>query len=472
MNTRRSLHFKEAALVTAVVVIAAAAAGVVDMRDVTKTRTREAGVRLAGLTSTVAAEARVAARQLADISSMQRFRPGYGFWEHVFAIPDGAIVFGSAADGRRLAVTRAMNMQQRESFAERLEAKYGPVLHNETRGTFASPGLRTYGPFLAEWGSIYERFGVSREIGLAQALLESGFIGERKSEANAVGLCQFLESNWKLLDRLDPAVIEIGNQTTQAAYCAAYLTVLATKYDSFIPALSEHHAGGTNVGRVLVSGERLGGRTARDQYFLGSEFAVGLRTIGDGDYKAIYGSYGPRSYRYAEMVFGNAARIEATIDATPQTRIFAMRTTRAIPIAEVARRSGLPEDEVRRYNPALVKRVPAGATVYLPEFIPAFGEDVSFWHRAAGASFTALLDEFTGLDVTPREWESRAFAPTLKDFSRRFRATGTEEGIVMGTILDYVAREAAGPRSTILADFRSSEKILSLFEEGAVALGE
>ena len=42
----------------------------------------------------------------------------------------------------------------------------------------------------------------------------------------------------------------------------------------------------------------------------------------------------------------------------------------------------------------------------------------------------------------------------------------------MGTILDYVAREAAGPRGTILANFRSSEKILSLFEEGAVALGE
>ena len=471
MNKRRSLPFtKEAALVTAVVVIAAAAAGVRNPREAAAPR--DAGITLAGLTSTVAAEARVAARQLADASAMQNFRPGYGFWEHVFAIPDGSIVFGSATDGRRLAVTRAMNMKQRESFAKRLEAQYGPVLHNETRGTFASPGLRTYGPFLAEWGSIYERFGVPREIGLAQALLESGFIGTRRSEADAVGLCQFLERNWKLLDRLDPAVIEIGNQTTQAAYCAAYLTVLATKYDSFIPALSEHHAGGTNVGRVLVNGERLGGRTARDQYFLGSDFAVGLRTIGDGDYKAIYGSYGPRSYRYAEMVFGNAARIESTIDATPQQRIFAMRTTRAISLAEVAQRAGLTEDDVRRYNPALVKRVPAGATLYLPEYITAFGEDVSFWHRDADASFTELLDEFTSLEVTPREWESRAFAPTLKDFSRRFRATGTEEGIVMGTILDYVAREAAGPRGTILANFRSSEKILNLFEEGAVALGE
>ena len=50
------------------------------------------------------------------------------------------------------------------------------------------------------------------------------------------------------LDRLDANVIEAQNQTTQAPYCAAYLTVLATKYGSFIPALSEHHTGGANVG--------------------------------------------------------------------------------------------------------------------------------------------------------------------------------------------------------------------------------
>ena len=41
------------------------------------------------------------------------------------------------------------------------------------------------------------------------------------------------------------------------AYCAAYLTILATMYGSFIPALSEHHAGGVNVGRTLINGQRL-----------------------------------------------------------------------------------------------------------------------------------------------------------------------------------------------------------------------
>jgi len=62
------------------------------------------------------------------------------------------------------------------------------------------------------------------------------------------------------------------------------VSILATRYDSFIPALSAHHAGGTNVGRVLVNGERLGGATPRDQYFL-----VGLRTVDAGKYKDIYG---------------------------------------------------------------------------------------------------------------------------------------------------------------------------------------
>lgn len=470
MQKRRSQSLSTTVLIAVLAVLVLAAAGVINLRHVATAP--DAPARMAGIGAAVVAESRVAARHLADISALTQYRPGYSFWEHVFRIPDGSVVFGSATDGRQLTVTGRMKMREREALAARLEAQHGPILHNETRGTFASPGIRTYGPFFAEWGAIYERFGVPREIGLAQALLESGFIGQRRSEANAVGLCQFLESNWKLLDRLDPAVIEIANQTTQAAYCAAYLSVLATKYDSFIPALSEHHAGGTNIGRVLVSGERLGGRTPRDQYLMGSDFAVGLRAIGDGNYSDIYGSYGPRSYRYAEMVFGNAARIERTIEDTAQARVYAMRTTRAVTLQDIVRRTGLPADEVRRYNPALVKRVPAGATLYLPVFDETFGADVSFWHRDADPAFVALLDEFTAIDAAPSDWATREFATTLRDYSRRFRATDTHEGIVMGTILDYVAREAAGPREEILSTYRTSPKILHLFEAGAEALAE
>ena len=76
------------------------------------------------------------------------------------------------------------------------------------------------------------------DIGLAQVILESGLNAKRRSEANAIGFCQWLRRNWKLLNNFSPTDIEGKNQTTQAPYCAAYLYVLATKYGSLIPALS------------------------------------------------------------------------------------------------------------------------------------------------------------------------------------------------------------------------------------------
>jgi transcriptional regulator with XRE-family HTH domain len=464
MKKMSSPHLSRIAIATVAVAMVAATAGVVDRRALVG----DAGIKASRRSSEglESAGARMEARHEADIAAMQKFRPGYPFWRHVFSIPDGSVVFGSAEDGDRLAVVRRPSDSAREAIARRLEAEAGPVLHNETRGDFAAPGLNQYGPLLAEWGAIYERFGVPREIGLAQALLESGFIGTRESEADAVGLCQWLKVNWKQLDGLDPAILEIENQTTQAAYCAAYLSVLATKYDSFIPALSEHHAGGTNVGRVLVNGERLGGSDSREQYFLGSDLAVGLRSISEGDYKDIYGSYGPRSYRYAEMVFGNAPVIEQTIAEVPQKQIFAMRVARKTTRDEIARRTGLSAAVISKYNPALVKAVPAGATLYLPRYDAAFGADVAFWQRPAPASFAQLLDEFTSLDVSAQQWETRSFAATLKGFERRFRETGTEEGTVMATVIAYVRREAAGPRAQILATFRTSSAILGLFEQG------
>src|SRR5262245_27074077 len=46
----------------------------------------------------------VEARRRADFAAMREFRPGYGFWRHVFTLPDGSIAFGSASDGRLLAL--------------------------------------------------------------------------------------------------------------------------------------------------------------------------------------------------------------------------------------------------------------------------------------------------------------------------------------------------------------------------------
>ena len=143
------------------------------------------------------------------------------------------------------------------------------------------------------------------EVGLSQAVLESGLDGRARSRSRALGFCQFLKRNWEHLNRLSPHTIEAFNQTTQAPYCAAYLSVLATMYGSYIPALSEHHSGGVNVGRVVINGERLGGADAREQSLHGRDLRPRAARRGAQRYRDLYRTYGPRSFLYAEMVFGN-----------------------------------------------------------------------------------------------------------------------------------------------------------------------
>lgn len=433
------------------------------------------------------------ARWDGDLAAMQAFRPGYSFWQHIFTIPDGAIAYGSAIDGRLLAVfpakgdwarqgtfvepslatllaarTLPLDLgKRRDEVAQWMESVVGPVVHNPTRGGFLTPGARRYGAFLQQWGAIYERFGVPAEIGLAQALLESGFDGRRRSRAGAIGFCQWLAHNWKVLDRLAPATIEAQNQTTQAPYCAAYLTILATKHAAFIPALSAHHSGGTNVARTLINGERLGGIDIRERYFLGAQLARDLRLIALGTYRDLYGSYGPRSYRYAEMTFGNTITVTKLMAATPQLKVHAMRTTRPLAVAEIARRAKVSEDEVRRFNPALVRRVPAGATLYLPTHVPEFGRDVAFWQRPPAPAFVSVLNEFVRLDTAGDAWDDPSFATVLREFERRFQATKTEEGSVMATVIAYAIQEMyASGRGNIIREFRTRDEIRLLFERG------
>ena len=443
------------------------------------------------------AESRVILRRRDDLTAMQSFRPGYTFWQHIFIIPDGSIAFGSAVDGRLLASFPAKgdwvrdanwadpaladlltgrvlspNLdERRDQVAQLLERVTGPVLHNPTRGNFLLPNARRYGSFLAEWGAIYERFGVPADIGLAQVILESGLNGTRRSEANAIGFCQWLRGNWKRLNRLAPVEIEGHNQTTQAPYCAAYLTILATKYGSFIPALSEHNAGGTNVGRTLINGERLGAADIRTRYLLGSRFQRDLRALDLDAYRDIFRTYGPRSYLYAEMVFGNTVNVRNLTASTPQVPIHAMRTPRALTLAQITKRTGLSADEVRRFNPALLKRVPAQATLYLPTYIKEYGTDVAFWHRPASAAYARALEEFVRIDASPEQWDDPAFEAVLRAFQRRFQDTKTEEGTIMATVLAYAMQDAfSSGRRELLAEYRGDGGVLRLFERGVQAL--
>jgi hypothetical protein len=313
---------------------------------------------------------------------------------------------------------------------------------------------------------------VPAEVGLAQAILESGLDGRARSRARAIGFCQFLSRNWQFLNRLSPHVIEAYNQTTQAPYCAAYLSVLATMYDSFVPALSEHHAGGVNVGRTVINGQRLGGANTREQYFMGSEFAAGLRDISIRRYRDLFRTYGPRSSLYAEMVFGNMINVTRMTEEYQQSPIFAMRTPRAIRLLDITGRTGLSAAEVKRFNPALNVQVPARANIYLPFYVESFGPDVSFWRRPPAASYAAVLNDFLRLEGGVERWHDASFESTLRGFQERFEQTKTEEGSVMATTLAYVISDLrTSRRAAILEEFRTSGRILDLFKSGVEELG-
>ena len=433
-----------------------------------------------------------------DLTAIQMFRPEYPFWRHIFTIPDGRIAFGSAQDGRLLAVFptagdwvrdgvweeqglngflngRTLPKQldaRRDEIVRLLTPVTGPIVNNPTRGQFLMPNAQRYGSFLREWGTIYERFGVPAEVGLAQAILESGLDGRARSRARAIGFCQFLSRNWAFLNKLAPVVLEAYNQTTQAPYCAAYLSILATMYGSFIPALSEHHAGGVNVGRTVINGERLGGMGSREQYFLGSDFAARLREISVQRYSDLFKTYGYKSSLYAEMVFGNMVNVTRLTAEYPQSPIFAMRLSKAHAALDITARTGLKLDEVKRFNPALDARVPAQANLYLPFYVEAFGPDVSFWHRPPTPEYAAVLNDFLRVESGIERWHEASFDTTLRGFQDRFEATRTEEGSVMATTLAYVISDLrTSRRAAILEEFRTSGRILDLFKRGVEELG-
>jgi hypothetical protein len=171
------------------------------------------------------------------------------------------------------------------------------------------------------------------------------------------------------------------------------------------------------------------------------------------------------------MVFGNTFIVKDLMASTPQESIYAMRTPRTISLAEIVKRTSLSADEVRRFNPALVDRVPAQSALYLPSYVSEFGQDIAFWRRPAAPSYLTVLNDFMHLEADPERWDDPAFARVLTDFRRRFRNTNTEEGMMMDTVLAYVMDQAyTSARRTLIAEFRSSEEVRRLIDRGRLEL--
>ena len=61
-----------------------------------------------------------------DLAAVQSYRPSYPFWQHIFTIPDGRIAFGSAQDGRLLAVFPAAGDWTRDAEWQE-QALLGPL---------------------------------------------------------------------------------------------------------------------------------------------------------------------------------------------------------------------------------------------------------------------------------------------------------------------------------------------------------
>ncbi len=108
----------------------------------------------------------------------------------------------------------------------------------------------------------------------------------------------------------------------------------------------------------------MGGNDIRERYLMGAEFAKDVRALSPRTFRDVVGTYGPRSYRYAEMVFGNIATVQAIRAAHEQEPIYAMRANRDLSMADIRRATGLTPTEIQRFNPAHPRTRRRARTMY------------------------------------------------------------------------------------------------------------
>ena len=74
-----------------------------------------------------------------------------------------------------------------------------------------------------------------------------------------------------------------------------------------------------------------------------------------------------------------------------------------------------------------------------------------------------MLNDFVRLDANPGDG---SFEQTLRAFRTRFSATNTEEGRVMAIAITYVLGTRASHPPASLNEYRSSQRVQTLFQRG------
>jgi hypothetical protein len=238
--------------------IPAAASKVVNDRDI--------GPDLTGIDPTPPTAADVAAaRRRDDFSAMQKYRPGYPFWQHVFTLPDQSIAFGSATE---VVCSRCFQPRRVDSVTQRGRTRrwrtFSMVSNWRARSAIAVsrwrrsssvprdrffrtrraviallPNARRYGAFPRRHGGRFTNASVSRPTSAsAQVILESGLSAQRRSEANAIGFCQWLHQNWKTPEPFLADTHRRQEPDDAGTVLCGVSVGRRTKYGSFIPALS------------------------------------------------------------------------------------------------------------------------------------------------------------------------------------------------------------------------------------------
>lgn len=207
------------------------------------------------------------------------------------------------------------------------------------------------------------------------AMIESGYRTEALSHAKARGVWQFIPGTAERYGlRVDQHVDERQDPIRSTEAAAKYLRDLYNVFGSWHLAMAAYNAGEIRVLRAVFKGK------SRDFWKLAGAKALPKETA---EYvpkflAVVLIGQDPEKYGFRDP---SAERVFPAVEAVEVPGL--------LPLAEIARASGIPEETLRAVNPHLKKRVPPGKTYEL--WVPM--HQVSSLSRARTALASAALTQ-------------------------------------------------------------------------------